>query len=88
MIEKVAAKLPVWQGPLMPRSSRLVLIKAVLCSIPIYMMMAEQLPPWAMRGLEGICRKFFWEGADASVRGKCMVNWETVCSPRITMASE
>lgn len=41
MIDEVAARLPAWQGPLMPRSSRLVLIRTVLTSIPVYILMAE-----------------------------------------------
>lgn len=46
IVDKVAARLPIWQGPLMPHSSRLVLIKAVLTSTPIYILMSEKLPPW------------------------------------------
>lgn len=45
IIDKVAVRLPLWQGPLMPRSTRLILIKTVLTSIPVYVLMAEKLPP-------------------------------------------
>lgn len=62
IVDKVAARLPLWQGPLMPQSSRLVLIKTVLTSIPIYILMAEKLPPWAIDELNNICRRFFWAG--------------------------
>jgi hypothetical protein len=44
-------------------------------------MMADNLPPWARKATDAICHKFFWAGQDASVRGKCMVAWETVCKP-------
>ena len=27
------------------------------------------------------CQKFLWIGSDASVRGRCMVAWPTVCKP-------
>ncbi|CAD6334272.1 unnamed protein product [Miscanthus lutarioriparius] len=43
--------------------------------------MADSLPPWARRKIDVICRKFFWAGTDASVRGKCMVAWESACKP-------
>jgi hypothetical protein len=41
--------------------------------VPVYVMMAENLPPWAQKEINAICRKF--------VRGKCMVAWPTVCGP-------
>ena len=49
--------------------------------MPIYSMMAENLPPWARKEIDAICMKFFWAGRDASIRGKCMVAWESVCKP-------
>lgn len=67
---------PPCHGSLMARSGRLVWIK-----VPIYSMMAENLPPWARREIDAICRKFFRVGKDASVRGKCIVAWEAVCKP-------
>lgn len=30
---------------------------------------------------DAICRKFFWVGSEADVRGKCMVAWPVVCRP-------
>lgn len=56
-------------------------IKSVLRAVPIYAMMAESLPRWATKEIDAICRKFLWVGNDASVCGKCMVAWETVCRP-------
>jgi hypothetical protein len=65
----------------MARSRRLVWIKSVLRAVPIYAMMAENLPPWARKKLDAICRNFFWAGTDQSIRGKCMVAWATCCRP-------
>jgi hypothetical protein len=39
----------------------------------------ENLPPWARKEIDAIYRRFFWAGSDASVQGKCMVAWPTVC---------
>lgn len=36
LIDKVAAKLPTWQGKLMNRSGRLTLVKSTLSALPIY----------------------------------------------------
>jgi hypothetical protein len=57
----------------MARSGRLVWIKAVLRAVPIYAMMAENLPSLARKEIDATRRKFFWVGSDASIQGKCMV---------------
>jgi len=81
LVEHVAAKLPPCHDALMARSGRLIWIKSVLRSVPIYAMMAESLPAWAPKEIDAICRQFFWAGANQSVRGKCMVDCPTCCRP-------
>jgi hypothetical protein len=81
LIDKVASKLPAWQGPLMPKSGRLVLMKAVFSTIPTYTIMATQLPIWAIEEIDKLRRKFFWARHDSSVRGKCLVSWPVVFLP-------
>jgi hypothetical protein len=54
LVEKVARKLRRWKGPMMPKSGRLVLTKAVLSTIPTYMLMADQLPAWAIEDIDRI----------------------------------
>jgi hypothetical protein len=81
LVEQVAQKMPPCHGSLMARSGRLVWIKLILHSIPIYAMMAENLPSWARKEIDTICCKFFWAGSDQSVQGKCMVAWDTCCRP-------
>jgi hypothetical protein len=64
----------------MPKSGRLVLTKAVLSIIPTYMLMADQLPAWAIEDTDRIRRKFLWAGRDTSIgEGECLVAWPTVC---------
>jgi hypothetical protein len=81
LVQKIANKLPTWKGPLMPKSGRLVLTKSVLSTMPTYLIMADQLPSWAIEEIDSIRRKFLWAGKDQSVRGKCLVAWTTVCLP-------
>jgi hypothetical protein len=81
LVEAVARKLPLCHRSLMARSGRLIWIKFVLRAIPIYSMMADSLPPWVRKEIDAICRKFLWVSKDASVRGRCMVAWETCCRP-------
>lgn len=66
----------------MARSGRLIWIKSVLSEVPIYCMIADGLPPWARQEIDSICRKFLWAAKDGSVRGKCMVAWQTCTRPK------
>jgi hypothetical protein len=59
IVEAVATKLLPSHGTLMARSGRLVWVKSVLRPVPIYAMMADNLPPWARNEIDAICRRFF-----------------------------
>ena len=60
LVEAVARKMPNCHGSLMARSGRLIWIKSVLRAVPIYSMMAYNLPPWARKEIDSICRRFLW----------------------------
>jgi hypothetical protein len=83
-VDAVARRLPACHGPLMARSGRLIWIKSVLSVVPIYCicMIADGLQPWAWQEIDSISRKFLWAGKDGSVRGKCMVAWQTCTRPK------
>jgi hypothetical protein len=83
LVEKVAAKLPWWQGPLMNESGRFTLVKSTLSAMPIYLAMSDKLPPWVLKRLDNIRRNFFWTGQNFAVRGRNAVAWPTVCRPTI-----
>jgi len=59
IVEAVARKLPPCHGSLMAKSGRLVWVKSVLRAVPIYAMMGDDLPTWARKEIDAICRKFF-----------------------------
>jgi hypothetical protein len=52
LVEKVAAKLPSWQGPLMNKSGRLTLVKSTLPAMPIYLTMSNKLPSGVIKQLD------------------------------------
>ncbi|WVZ97140.1 hypothetical protein U9M48_042695 [Paspalum notatum var. saurae] len=51
LVDKIADKLPGWKANLLSRAGRLVLVKAVLSSVPIYLMLALELPSGFSRQL-------------------------------------
>lgn len=57
--EKVEAKLQAWKGRLLSPAGRLILVKSVLMSIPVYFMGKVKLPKKVTDGLTGTIRRFF-----------------------------
>jgi len=62
LIDKIGAKLPAWQGKLLNRSGRLVLVKSTLSALPIYLMMLDKLPSWVIHEIDSLRRNFLWSG--------------------------
>jgi hypothetical protein len=48
LLDKIDALLAAWKGSMISREGRLVLLKAVLSSITIYMMTVHKFPAWVM----------------------------------------
>ncbi|XP_078152638.1 uncharacterized protein LOC144547828 [Carex rostrata] len=81
LIEKVSAKLQVWKSRLLSPAGRLVLIKAVLLSIPIYYMATTFLPQSVINTINGLVRRFFWGAGDKS-RYLAYISWDTITKPK------
>lgn len=68
IIDKFADKLPGWKADLLNKAGRKVLVQFVLTSMLIYLVMALDLPPWALKAIDKIRRGFLWKGRK-DVRG-------------------
>lgn len=78
LVDRVADCLPMWKAALLPKSSRLMLIQSVLCSIPVHSMMALDLPRKTLAALTKIFRSFLWCGKKEARGGSCAVAWDEV----------
>lgn len=80
MLDLVQGRLESWQSRYLFMGGRLVLIRSVLSSIPIYHMSVNVLPVGVKKKLHGLFYRFLWGGL--VVKNKMhLVNWETVTGP-------
>jgi hypothetical protein len=52
-------KLTPWNGKLMNKSGRLIVVQSVASTIPIYTLMGDDLPAWAVEEIDALRRNFF-----------------------------
>ena len=52
LIDKVADYLPGWKASLLNKAGRLTLVKVVLTVVPIYNLIALDLPKWVLKAID------------------------------------
>jgi hypothetical protein len=80
-VDKLANRLPTWKGKLLGVQGRVILVKVVLSAMPIYVILALELPVWMINALEGICRGFLWTSKASARGGNYPIAWSDVCLP-------
>jgi hypothetical protein len=59
VVDKIINRIPSWKGKLLSYSARLILLKACLASILIYLMYVIKFPKWAIKIVNSHMSKFF-----------------------------
>ncbi|KAK1301638.1 hypothetical protein QJS10_CPB12g00702 [Acorus calamus] len=80
LVSRFEKRLDGWKGKLLSMSGRLTLIQAVLSNLPIFYLSIFKAPTGVLQILDGIQRRFLWQGADVSGRKVHLVHWDRVCS--------
>lgn len=81
ILEKACQKLAGWKLKSLSRAARLVLIKSVLATLPLYCVQAIRLPQSIIQDLTKICQNVFW-GSKEEHRSLHTVAWAKICRPR------
>ncbi|XP_050221486.2 uncharacterized protein LOC126671737 [Mercurialis annua] len=79
VVERFKSRMALWKGSLLSPAGRLVLIKSVLFSIPVYFMSLFRMPGSVQNQLESYMIRFLWKG-DISSRVLSKVSWKVICN--------
>jgi hypothetical protein len=81
MIEAIKKRLGSWGNKYISLGGRIVLINAVLNSLPIFYLSYMKMPVKVWREVVKIQHDFFWGGL-SSRRRVCWVKWDEICKPK------
>lgn len=73
IIDKIANQLPSWKADLMTRAGRRVQVQSVMTGMIVYLAMAVDLPPDALKAIDNIRKGFLWRGRKEVRGGHCLV---------------
>jgi hypothetical protein len=80
--QKVGHRVDPWQGLLLASAGRLELTNSCLSSLPLFAMGIYLLHIGTHKTMDSHRARFFWEGA-GDKRKYHMVDWPTVCKPKV-----
>ncbi|KAJ4767870.1 RNA-directed DNA polymerase (reverse transcriptase)-related family protein [Rhynchospora pubera] len=80
LLEKMRAKLNGWRAQMLSHVGRMVMIKSVLMSLPVYYMSMECVPKSIVKQMNSLMARFFW-GKPAEGRYMAPIAWKTICQP-------
>jgi len=81
VIDKFKKRIQNWGSNWLNMAGKLVLLKSVLMSIPIYQNSILLAPASVIKKMEGLIRKFLWEGGKGNVHKPHLVSWDKTQKP-------
>jgi hypothetical protein len=64
VIDKIIKRIAGWKGRLLSYAGRLILLKACLANIPIYLMSIIKFPKWAINMINSHMARFLWNNSE------------------------
>lgn len=72
----------MWRGKLLSHARRATFIKSILAALPCYVMSSIKIPVTLCQQLDGILRKFLWQGHQNG-SGFSLVPWRVDCNSKL-----
>jgi hypothetical protein len=81
IVDKIIKRIAGWRGRLLSYAGRLVLLKACLASIQIYLMSIIKFPKWAIKMINSQMSHFLWNNNEESHKYH-LANWQLVAQKK------
>jgi len=81
LVDKMLKRIAGWRGKLLSYAARIVLIKACLASIPVYLLSFIKFPKWALRIIHTHMANVLWND-NPEAHKYHLVNWDTCSMPK------
>jgi hypothetical protein len=78
VVNKIRTRLSGWKSQFLSFGGRLVLLKSVLTSLPVYALSFFKAPSGIISSIESLLNNFFWGGGEDR-RKIAWVRWQEVC---------
>eukprot|EP00253_Pinus_taeda_P032235 PITA_32235 len=80
-LEKFKSKIQAWGYRWLNAAGKLVLIKSVLSSLPLFQFAGLLAPVTILNKMEEFIRRFFWKGGKLNEKKIPLISWETITKP-------
>ena len=81
LLNSIHSRLSNWKRKLLSFGGRLILLKSVLSSLPVYFLSFFKAPTGIISSIESIFLKKYWGGGE-DIRKIAWVDWNSVCLPK------
>jgi hypothetical protein len=81
LVDRIRQRLSGWKCKNLSYGGRLILLKSVLSSIPVYFLSFFKAPSGIISSLDSIFCQFFWGGSE-DTRKLAWIKWDTICMKR------
>ncbi|CAJ2661595.1 unnamed protein product [Trifolium pratense] len=78
VIARIKNRLSGWKSRFLSFGGRLILLKSVLTSLPVYALSFFKAPSGTISSIESLLIKFFWGGSE-DVRKTSWISWKSIC---------
>ena len=80
-VNRVKSRLSGWNRRFLSFDGRLILLKSVLNSLPVYALSFFKAPTGIISSIESLLNNFFWGGSE-DCRKITWIGWKTLCSKK------
>jgi len=81
VLDRIVSQLSMWKNKFLSFGGRLILLKSVMSSLPVYFLSFFKAPTSIISTFTFILKRFFW-GSGEDFRKIAWVDWVSFCLPK------